>query len=86
MTSHGSSKDGLFPKLQPKYLSKDRDEVSSQQSNQSAGTQYSKLSSKQEFPQKDYTKFAEEDEQKFLKENGIGFKKKNVIKRPAIDK
>lgn len=86
MTSHGSSKDGLFPKLQPKYLSKDRDEVSSQQSNQSAGTQYSKLSSKQEFPQKDYTKFAEEDEQKFLKENGIGFKKKNVIKRPAVDK
>jgi hypothetical protein len=58
----------------------------SQQSGQSQATHYSKLSSKQEFPQKDYTKFAEEDEQKFLKENGIGFKKKKPVKKIAADK
>jgi hypothetical protein len=57
--------------------------VSSQQSSHS---QYSKISSKQEFPQKDYTRFAEEDEQRFLKENGIGFKKKPQARRPVADR
>lgn len=58
MTSQ-NSKDGFrFPKLEPKYLSKDRDETSSQQSNLSQGTRYSQKA-KQEFPQQDYTKFAE---------------------------
>lgn len=52
----------------------------SQQSFQSQGTKYSK-SSKQQFPQKDYTKFAEEDEQKFLKEHGMGLKKRNMKKK-----
>lgn len=64
MTSQASKDGPLFPKLDQKYLSKDRDEVASQQSNH---TQYSKVSSRQEFPQKDYTKFAEEDEQRFLR-------------------
>ena len=47
----------LFPKLDPKYLSKDRDEVTSQQSAHSQATVYTNKS-KQDFPQKDYTKFA----------------------------
>lgn len=59
--SSQNSKDGFhFPKLEPKYLSKDRDEVASQQSNHSQGTVYTNKT-KQEFPQKDYTKFAEQD-------------------------
>jgi hypothetical protein len=79
-----NSRDGPhFPKLEEKYLSRDRDEVSSQQSSHS---QYSKISSKQEFPQKDYTRFAEEDEQRFLKENGIGFKKKPPARRPVAER
>ncbi len=74
--SSQNSKDGFrFPKLQQKYLSRDRDQVNSQQSIPSQGTVYSSKT-KQEFPQKDYTKFAQQDEQKFLKEYGIGFKKK----------
>lgn len=81
MTSQNSKNGFHFPKLEEKYLSKDRDQTSSQQSQ---GTQYSKLS-KQQFPQKDYSKFVEEDEQKFIKENGIGFKKKSkTIKKPYI--
>jgi hypothetical protein len=47
-------------------LSKDRDEVASQQSGHSQGTVYTNKT-KQEFPQQDYTKFAEQDEQNFLK-------------------
>jgi hypothetical protein len=75
MTSQPSKEGFRLPKIEPKYLSRDRDETSSQQSNLSQGTRYSQKT-KQEFPQQDYTKFAEEDEQKFLKEHGIGFKKK----------
>ena len=41
MTSQNSRDGPHFPKLDQKYLSKDRDEVYSQ-SNQSQGTQYSK--------------------------------------------
>jgi len=50
-------------------LSKDRDEVTSQQSSHSQGTQGTVYTNKtkQEFPQQDYTKFAEQDEQNFLK-------------------
>jgi hypothetical protein len=83
MTSQNSRDGPHFPKLEEKYLSRDRDEVNSQQSSH---TQYSKVSSKQEFPQKDYTRFAEEDEQRFLKENGIGFKKKAPARRPAAER
>ena len=76
MTSQHSKEGFRFPKLEAKYLSKDRDETSSQQSSLSHGTRYTNKSNRQEFPQQDYTKFAEEDEKKFLKEHGIGFKKK----------
>lgn len=41
MTSHNSKEGFKLPKMQPKYLSKDRDEVSSQQSGMSQGTRYS---------------------------------------------
>lgn len=64
MTSHNSG--FRLPKIEPKYLSKDRDETSSQQSSISHGTRYSNRT-RHEFPQQDYTKFAEEDEKKFLK-------------------
>ena len=66
MTSQNSRDGFKFPKLEQKYLSRDRDEVASQQSNMSQGTRYSR-GSRAEFPQKDYTRFAEEDEKKFLK-------------------
>ena len=84
MTSQTSKEGFRLPKIEQKYLSKDRDEVSSQQSGFSQGTRYSNRT-KQEFPQKDYTKFAEEDEKKFLKEHGIGFKKKEKTRRPPAD-
>ena len=81
MTSQTSKEGFRLPKIEPKYLSKDRDEVSSQQSGFSQGTRYSNRT-KQQFPQQDYTKFAEEDQKKFLKEHGIGFKKKEKVRRP----
>lgn len=84
MASQPSKEGFRLPKMEPKYLSKDRDETSSQQSNLSQGTRYSQKT-KQEFPQQDYTKFAEEDEQKFLKEHGIGFKKKERPRKPAAE-
>lgn len=84
MTSQTSKQGFRLPKIEPKYLSKDRDEVSSQQSGFSQGTRYSNKT-RGEFPQQDYTKFAEEDEKKFLRDNGIGFKKKEKIRKPPAD-
>lgn len=59
ISSQPSNQGFRLPKIEPKYLSKDRDETSSQQSSLSQGTRYSQKA--KEFPQQDYTKFAEED-------------------------
>jgi hypothetical protein len=84
MNSHSSKEGFRLPKMESKYLSRDRDETSSQQSGQSQGTRYSNRT-RQEFPQQDYTRFAEEEENKFMKEHGIGFKKKDRPRRPVAE-
>lgn len=61
-----------------------RDEILSQNSFQSKGTNLSKnTASKQEFPIRDYEEFETEDEQRFMKAHGIGLKKKALQPQQA---